>query len=308
MNFSFVPASSLTLAQLADLYTRTFADYFYEAIITPELMAHFVCIDHLDLHRSPVLRVGDELVGLATVGVRGDETNCKGFGIVVPYRGRGLAHHLCIEVLNQARLAGARRLTLGVLQKNERAVKTYLRAGLRIRRELFSFEWNSTSPPAPLLQGEGGRSLSASCATAHSAVGAQSRAAQGVGEGWSRELQAISPQFALQHFAALHRVPPIWERDLPTLQMLDDLKGLALANGDTPCAYVLFQQTSDDTIEIVDIASVGAKHASPLLCALQPQYSHITCGNEPADSPMVAVFREAGFTETWRRYEMEIEL
>jgi hypothetical protein len=46
----------------------------------------------------------------------------------------------------------------------------------------------------------------------------------------------------------------------------------------------------------------------PLLVALQEKYARITCGNEPAESPTVAAFVAAGFRETWRRYEMTIEL
>ena len=55
---------------------------------------------------------------------------------------------------------------------------------------------------------------------------------------------------------------------------------------------------------------VGAltRDAAPLLTHLQAKYARITCGNEPAESPAVGAFVAAGFRETWRRYEMTIEL
>ncbi|MCA1554208.1 MAG: GNAT family N-acetyltransferase, partial [Chloroflexi bacterium] len=234
--------------------------------------------DYLVLEHSPVLCVDGELAGLATVGLRGEQAYCKGFGIVVLYRGRGLAHQLCSEMLDQARRAGARCLTLGVLQRNERAVSTYLRAGLRVSRELLSFEWNSPSP----RRGEG----------------------RGEGRSCKFNILLIEPTRAWQDFAALHLVAPTWERDLPTLRRLDDLNGLALVEGDTLRAYALFQQTGADAIELVDIAAAEARHAASLLCALQQRYAHITCCNEPADSPMIAAFRAGGFAETLSRYEM----
>jgi GNAT superfamily N-acetyltransferase len=135
-DFHFTPASTLSLASVADLCNRTFADYFYDAFISAAHMKMYVRVEQLDLARSPVLYVGDEPAGLATVGLRAERAYCKGFGIIPQFRGRGPAAPLCGEVIRQARLAGVRTLPLGVLQQNERAEKTYLHPGLHVWREL----------------------------------------------------------------------------------------------------------------------------------------------------------------------------
>ncbi len=277
-----VPASAFSLEVLADLNTRTFADYFYEVLVTPEEMSQFVRAEQLDLDRSPVLCVGDDLTGLALVGLRGSQAYCKGFGITAPFRGRGLAHALCLEMLNQARQAGARCLGLGVLRRNEAAVRTYRRAGLRVWRELLSFEWASSDGPFPCRH--------------------ESRR-----DGRS-SIQPIEPAQALKHFDVLHTVAPTWHRDQPTLRVLPDLKGIALWDGPEPHAYILYQETGAGAVEIQDVASTGAQQAGPLLATLQGAYAHIACSNEPAESPALAAFRGAGFRETWPRYEMTITL
>jgi GNAT superfamily N-acetyltransferase len=271
----FRPASSFSLDATAELYTKTFANYFYEAIVTPQDMASYCRIEQIDLYYSPVMCVGAELVGLATVGLRGEAAYCKGFGVIVPYRGQGLSLDLSLEVIRQSRLVGARHLSLGVMQQNERAVKTYQHAGMKIARALWSFEWkqNSTSPLTPLLQREG-------------------------------NVRVVEPRMLLNHFAALHVHRPTWSRDLPSLLALTDAEGLALFDGDKLMAYLLYQRSGT----IVDIGATETAHVTALLRALQQQCTQIVCNNEPADSPAIAALRELGFNKTIKRYEMTMEL
>src|SRR5438270_11163180 len=104
---AFASASLLSLTAVADLYTRTFADYVYPAHFTAAQIADIIRIEDVQLSRSPVLYVGDEAVALATVGMRGQRGHCRGFGVIVPYRGRGLSNVLCDQLIRQCRLADA---------------------------------------------------------------------------------------------------------------------------------------------------------------------------------------------------------
>jgi ribosomal protein S18 acetylase RimI-like enzyme len=274
---TFSPASLFSLDAIADLYTRTFADYFYPANFTAAQIVDIIRVEDLDMSLSPVLYAGGEAVGLATVGLRGERGYCRGFGVVVPYRGRGLSNALCGEVIRQFRLAGAKRLGLGVLQKNERAVKTYLTAGMHIVRDLVSFEWKS--PPA-------GANVP------------------------RRELNvdAIDPQEALAHFARLHTVPPIWSHDLPSLREMRALRGLVSRPDGSVRAYVLYEPRGLDAADILDIAGQSTAGGVTLLRALQARYGRLGANNEPADSPMLAAYRDTDFAETMRRCEMSMEL
>ena len=272
----FTPASTLSLESVAVLYTRTFADYFYNAFITAAHMQIFVRVEQIDLTRSPVLYAGSQPVGLATVGVRGERSYCKGFGIVVPFRGRGLAALLCGEVIRQARLAGARTLQLGVLKQNERAVRTYLSAGLHVWRELQSFEWDDRSDP----------------------IAAADMPA----------MQADEPLALLDHYAALHPVTPVWGRDLTSLQEMDDLSGMVLPVKCGPAPYVLYEPGEEGTVTIMDIAAPRAEQAVALLSHLKRMHRRIVCNNEPDGSPMLDAFAAAGFRNSARRFEMVMDL
>ncbi|MDA1311717.1 MAG: GNAT family N-acetyltransferase [Acidobacteria bacterium] len=279
-NVSFLPGSSFDLDFLADLYTQTFADYFYPCVVTTEELARWARVEHLDLDRCPVLLVDDKPVGLATVGIRGERSYCKGFGVIVSHRGKGLAHKLCGEMVRLAEQAGARRMTLGVIKHNTRAVETYCKAGFQLRRELLSLEWHADADDV-----------------------AQPPLDSSVGE-----VIEARPQDLLAHFDDLHAVQPIWNRDLPSLRQINSLQGLAAMSDSGPEAYVLFQ-AANGTTEIVDLAArTGARPAKllgNLLRKLQENHPHLMCHNESADNPLLPVMLDSGFRETIRRLELE---
>jgi ribosomal protein S18 acetylase RimI-like enzyme len=275
------PASALSLDSVADLYTRTFADYYYAAHITADLMVMFQRVEQINLDFSPVQYVDDAAVGLATVGLRGTRACCKGFGVVVPFRGRGLAEPLSMEVIRQARLAGARTLQLGVLKHNERAVRTYLSTGYRVTRELLSFEWT------------------------RGAVNEASTSADRIPSAF------VIPGAAndvLQHFARLHPAQPSWGHDLPALREMDGLQALASYDGPRLNGYILYQPSGADAAQVQDVAADSVELGAALLRALQPRFSRLYRHNETADSAMLPAFAAAGFHETMQRYEMRLEL
>ncbi len=90
----FIPASSLSLESFADLFTRSFENYFYPITMTAATFAVKTRSDQLDLHHSVVLMLNDTLVGQATLGLRGDKAWCGGFGIVPEHRGKHFASAL----------------------------------------------------------------------------------------------------------------------------------------------------------------------------------------------------------------------
>lgn len=281
---SFRAAAELSLAELAELYTRCFAGYAYPVLVEPDALARRVRAEQIDLALSPVLCVGGEPAGVALLGVRGAETNCGGFGVVAPQRGRGLAHLLLAEHLRLARAASGRRFSLMVLAENGGALRTYQRAGMRVTRRLLWLEWR-----APL--GDKGAAPGREAAGGVSSPGAA----------------AAPPAALLAHFAALPRAAPFWQRDLPTLRALDGLEGWQIPGAGGPAAYALVDRAPAGGGQILDLAARSPELARRLITALQSHYGALAI-NEPEESALVAPLAAAGFATALTRYELELGL
>jgi GNAT superfamily N-acetyltransferase len=276
---SFAPASSFSLEALGDIFTRSFENYFYPGTTSAAVLAARTRAEQIDLHRSLVLRVGEAPAGIALLALRGDRAWCAGFGVMLPLRGRGLAHPLAAAMLDQARQAGARVCELEVLTRNQPALKTYLRAGFQLLRDLQIFEWRrpEQSPEQAAEDRE------------------------------SAALQ-VSPVQALEQFAALHPAAPAWQRDLPALLTRGGMRGVALGDGAPTSAYALLTPMPDGGARIEDLGALNAERAQQLLRLLQARYTRLISVNEPSDSPLTPAFAAAGFHEADRQHELWLEL
>jgi GNAT superfamily N-acetyltransferase len=276
INLRFAPAGIFALDTLADLFTRSFADYFYPVNLSAENLAQQMRVESIDLWHSLVMLVDEQPVGIALLARRGERVWCGGFGITLPWRGRGLAQALAEAMIDQARQSGARTLTLEVLTRNERAVRLYTRAGLRITRDLLIVEWRR---PKDVLPSKTDASLI-----------------------------TTSADELLEHFRLLHPVAAAWQRELATLILRGGLLGEALRMNKDTMAYVLYQKGSNGGLRLADLAAQDATQAELLLAALQSRSNHLVSVNEPTNSPLTTAFDAAGFVEIDRQHEMIIEL
>jgi GNAT superfamily N-acetyltransferase len=275
---SFAPASSFSLDALGDIFTRSFENYFYPGTTTAAILAARVRAEQIDLHRSLVLRVGEAPAGIALLALRGDRAWCGGFGVMLPLRGRGLAHKLAAAMLDQARQAGARVCELEVLTRNRPALKTYLRAGFQLRRDLQIFEWRRPEqrPEQPA-------------------------------ENPATAFLEAAPERLLGQFAALHPALPAWQRDLPSL-LTRGVRGMARGELEPASAYALLTPTPEGGARIEDVGAQNVDRAALLLSLLQARYTRLFSVNEPSDSPLTPAFLAAGFHEVDRQHELWIEL
>jgi RimJ/RimL family protein N-acetyltransferase len=271
---TFTLAANLTLNALADLFTRSFADYFYPGITSTQTLARRVASENIDLLRSVVLRVDGEPAGVALLARRGERTWCGGFGVTLPHRGKGHAHALAQALIEEARESDAARFSLEVLTRNDRALRVYERAGLKIVRRLLILSWRPDDGWAP---------------------------------GAHDTLEEADPaELVLRHFAALHPAPAAWQREPAALLALPELQGLALREGGETIAYAIVQGAG--ALRLQDFAARDHAAAARLLTALQATSGGITSVNEPAESPLTPAFLRAGFVVADEQHEMTIEL
>lgn len=285
--FRTVPASMFSLEQFAEIFTRSFEGYYYPGIATATILAERARAEQIDLAHSLVMLDGEQPIAQAVLGLRGERAWCGGFGVYASHRGRGISHQLLAALIKQAQDAGAREFGLEVLTRNQRAIQTYSAAGMRIQRQLLIYEWNDES--------EGDDTSDWPAVTLWQAAPADDAAHE------------AEPHTLLAHFHRLHLVPAPWQRDLASVLVRAELRGLALGEPHMPSAYIIY--TSNETAaRIVDLAATDVTSAEQLLQALQRRFSRLYSINEPSDSPITAAYRACHFTESDSQHEMALKL
>jgi ribosomal protein S18 acetylase RimI-like enzyme len=274
-NIQFVPAGTLALDSLAELFTRSFEGYLMPVTLLPEQLAQRIRVEHIDLWRSLVVVADNQPAGLALVALRGTQAWCGGFGIATPWRGQGLAAPLARQMLEEARAGGATQFTLEVLAKNERAARVYQRAGLQITRDLLILEWRQPEGQQPET---------------------------------GPELVPITLADVASHFYDLHQAPAAWQRDLPALLGRGNAQGLALWEGDRLLAYGLYQELPGDGARLLDLGTRTAEAGARLAQRFKQRYTRVLSVNEPADNPGTIGLLKAGLIEIDRQHEMMIAL
>lgn len=271
---TIISASTVTLEQFAEAHDRAFANYFFPFSANAEMFARRVRVEQIDLYRSLLAYDGDELFGAATLAVRGEVGRLASLGLAEQQRGRGRSHELMDAVIEQARSCGLKTLKLEVLTHNIAAIRLYQRAGLSIVRNLLLLE----------------------------------RAAKTVDADHTGILKAAAAAGLLRHFVRLHQAPPTWSRDLPSLLVMENLRGLYLGDEAMPDAYVLFDVRADGGMIIKDLAAADVASAAVLCANLCRSRRQLIAFNEPEESVFITPLKERGFVEIGRQHEMACEL
>ena len=97
-----VPASSVPLAELAELFTAGYEGYFVPVHVDEPTLAFMVEAWDIDLERSRVAIGEAGAVGFANLGVRGGQGWIGGLGVRVSARRSGVARALMEAVLESA--------------------------------------------------------------------------------------------------------------------------------------------------------------------------------------------------------------
>jgi ribosomal protein S18 acetylase RimI-like enzyme len=130
------PASSLELGELAELFNAAYEDYVLPFHIDEATLHFMVQAYDIDLDASRVAFRGGEAVGLANLGVRGEDGWVGGIGVVPTARRGGIGETLMGALHGEARARGLRRVWLEVVEANEHAFLLYEKLGYAVTREL----------------------------------------------------------------------------------------------------------------------------------------------------------------------------
>lgn len=271
MPVSFVSAASVSLAEYAAAFTAAFEGYQFPVSMDAGALARRARFEQYDLENSLVAFDGGAAAGVAALAVRGAEGWVAGFGVVPAWRRKGLGREMMSALVERARAAGLRHLSLEVLSRNAAARALYESAGMRVERELLIMERAARD----------GERLEAVC-----------------------EVPAAE---LLSHFGRLHAARPSWQRALPSL-LIADLRGFRVGDPERPRAYALIGRSRQGDAYVSDLAAEDATAARELCAGLDRLAPALRIVNEPADGLFAAPLAERGFVETERQHELHMDL
>ncbi|KAK2606032.1 hypothetical protein QQS21_003550 [Conoideocrella luteorostrata] len=143
------PASDLSVAELADLFNKSFEDYMGAPAginFTAESLSDFISLSYISIPHSHVFYMSErpsEPIGSAFIGIRPDkptEVRLVSMGIFKASRGKGAGSKVLQLILEAERARGTQTVGLECIQQNAAGVRMYTAAGFSIVRELLGWE------------------------------------------------------------------------------------------------------------------------------------------------------------------------
>ena len=141
-----VPARSLRLAELAELFNSAYSDYLVSMSLDEFALQRHLADNDIDLGVSRVALTADP-VGFALIGRRGREAWVGGMGTVPDCRRRGIGERTLDGALQAAASDGAEAARLEVLEGNQGAMSLYQRLGFEVTRRLIVCSLREPGPP-----------------------------------------------------------------------------------------------------------------------------------------------------------------
>lgn len=240
---------------------------------SPAVYAEHCRVHQADLQHSLIAHTPEgELVGVAVLCRRGTRGFVLDFGIAPRFRGRKYGQRLFAALVEEMRRAGLHEVTLNVEANNGAAMRIYERAGFQRQRELITLR-GTMAAYAP---------------------------------GSAEELRDGLAASIMAWFGGGKSARPQWERDLPSLLAMADVRAFETARG-----FLLSRRSP--YFEQVDIVHLGLDPAAQpedvnaLLYTASVAYGPdlpLALVEEPHNSRACRLLRALGFRQVDRSYEM----
>jgi ribosomal protein S18 acetylase RimI-like enzyme len=225
------------------------------AAMTAEWFRDHVERNDIEVGRSPRWTLDGKLAGAALLGFRRTRAWVGAFGVVLEFRGRGLARRYLQETLAIAREFGAVRIELEVLENNPVAVSLYERAGFETVDELVV--WSRAPVERP---------------------------------GWfARPEVGEARHFDRTRVAAIARSPSTcWQREPSGVAAASPVELIAQGAADAPAAYAFVRRTHADASTILDAGASDRASAEALFAELdlRVRRGSMILLNEPPRGPL----------------------
>jgi len=272
-SLQLVPASSFSIDQLVAAYNQTRVDYLVPMPMNAARLAEYIHVYDVDLDHSQVAVEGDQILGLAMLGVRPGRTWITRLGVLPVKRRRGVGEALMRALLDAAARLQLNGTCLEVIKHNTPAHTLFLKLGFTETRELLILR-RPPGPPVEIPAAE---------------------------VDWLDRAEALA-------LLDTRATPPAWTNETCSLANIENLTGLSLSLPDGTTGWLIFERQKFILSHFVMVTSQGdsAALSRALLAYLYQCYPDLDthAENIPLDDPHLPAFFDTRFVESFRRIEM----
>lgn len=269
-----VPASRFTIEQLTAIYNQTRVDYLVPMPMNAKRLGDYIADYDVDLEHSLVAMQGDELLGVAMLGVRPGRAWITRLGVLPNIRRGGVGQALMTGLIENAAKLGRNFVMLEVIKNNVPAYQLFLKLGFREVGELLVLRRPPVIPPPDPVIAD------------------------------ARRLERME---ALR-LAGRDRGTMPWTNQSETLINAQDVSGLQITLADDSRGWLVYQRQKFTLTRFAYQTEKGnpATVAYAFLSHLHHQYPRLDTHleNIHLNDPHLPAFYEMGYVESFRRIEM----
>jgi ribosomal protein S18 acetylase RimI-like enzyme len=273
VDIKLLPASGFSIDDLTAIYNQTRVDYMVPMPMNAARLAEYISVYDVDLDHSLVAKQGDEMRGVAMLGVREGRAWITRLGVIPTTRRTGVGEALTVGLLEQAERLNIQFDMLEVIKNNTPAHTLFLKLGFYEIGELLVLRRSPVPPPDPVV------------ADAQRLDRAESLILVGRDRGtqpWTNQSESL---FNAQEVSGLH---------------------LTLADGSR--GWLVYQRQKFTLTRFIYKTETGdpIQMAYAFLSHLHQQYPRLDTQleNIQVNDPHLPAFYKMGYVESFRRIEM----
>ncbi|GAB4463617.1 MAG: hypothetical protein Kow0031_41560 [Anaerolineae bacterium] len=272
-----IPASAFSFEELTDAYNHTRVDYMVPMPMNANKLREYVANYDIDMDASAVAVDGNEVLGLAMLGIRSNRAWITRLGVIRSNRRRGTGTALVDHLILQAQERGLDKIVIEVIKNNVAAHTLFTQKGFRETRMLLVLR----RPPGP---------PATTCPPG--------------------SLNVLSYDEAVQLLAQRQSVPS-WVDEPESLLNAGNLAALKVSLNDGGRGWLVYQNTVFQLGRLVIQTEAGdpLQVGRALLHHLHQKHpaQDTKTENLPLYDPHWPAFKEIGYLEMFQRTEMVLE-
>lgn len=273
VDIKLLPASHFSIDDLTAIYNQTRVDYMVPMPMNAARLSEYISVYDVDLEHSLVAMQGDELRGVAMLGVREGRAWITRLGVIPTTRRNGVGEALMIGLIEQAERLNIQFDMLEVIKNNTPAHTLFHKLGFYEIGELLVLRRSPMPPPAPIIAD-------------------------------ARRLERAESLILVGR----DRGTQPWTNQSETLVNASEISGLYLTLADGSRGWLVYQRQKFTLTRFIYKTETGdpVKMAYAFLSHLHHQYPRLDTQleNIQVNDPHLPAFYEMGYVESFRRIEM----